>query len=63
VNQGNDIPPEIMGTDRRRIEALRYYGPEMIKAAVRNWYHSRGRKSPREEWPPGDQDELERRAP
>jgi hypothetical protein len=62
VNQ-EDIPTEIIGADRRRIEALRYLGPEMVRAAVNTWYHSRGRKSPRELAPEPDQDELERRHP
>jgi hypothetical protein len=59
----SDIPPEIIGADRRRIEELVASGAASLQAAVNTWYHSRGRKSPRELPPPSDQDELDRRAP
>jgi hypothetical protein len=34
-----------------------------LQAAIDTWYHSRGRKAPREEQPEPDQDALERRYP
>ena len=57
-----EIPDEIRGADRRQIEALVASGAASLRDAVDTWYHSRGRRSPREQ-PEPDQDELDRRHP
>lgn len=58
-----EIPDEIRGADRLLIEALVASGAASLRDAIDTWYHSRGRKSPREQRSEPDQDELERRHP
>jgi hypothetical protein len=58
-----EIPSEIPEADRRKIELLVRSGVASLQAAIDTWYHSRGRKAPREEQPEPDQDALERRYP